>query len=154
MKITHDTPDLLVLEDVPWMLGILFVAMVLIPVGVGLTMLLSGEWTGIFVALGGAAFGGIFFAAFVRRTRLVLDRKAGMAELKRRSVLGLKTWTWRLDEIDRAWAESSMSQKSTTSRPVLILTTGARQAINPVYSSGQGAARATTAINRWLGRNP
>jgi hypothetical protein len=152
MKTTLEQPDLLVLEDVPWILGAVFVAVILIPVGIGTAMVLNGEATGLLVALGGAAFGAIFFAAFVRRTRLVLDRAAGLAELKRRSVFGLKAWTWRLDEIDRAWVESSTSDGSTTYRPVLILASGEHQPITPVYSSGQGAHRATTAITRWLGR--
>ncbi len=35
MKVVEDSPGRLVLEDVPWILGAVFAAMILLPVGIG-----------------------------------------------------------------------------------------------------------------------
>lgn len=151
VKVIHETPEMLVLEDIPWLLGIGLIAFTLVPIGIGIAMVMSGEFWGLAVALGGGSFAALFFAVFVRRTRLVLDRPGDRAELKRRTVLGTKVWEWQLSEIDRAVSESSYSDGSTTYRPALTFKKGGAQAINPVYSNGRGTSRAVTAINGWLG---
>jgi hypothetical protein len=150
MKTRIDTADLLLLEDVPWLLGAGISALILTIIGVGTSMVLSGNLAGLAVGLFGGLFGGIFFAAFVRRTRLELDRRTGIVDLRRRTVFGTRSWLFRLDNVERAYIEESHGDDSTTYRPMLILRDGRRQPINPVYSSGQGAARAVNAINRWL----
>lgn len=151
MKVTHDSPQMLVIEDVPWLLATALSAAALLPVGIGLAMLMRGEWTGLLVGTGGFAFGALFLAVFVRRTRLILDLAQGMAELKRRSVLGTKVWTWTLAEIEGARIEESSSDGSTTCRPVLMLRGGGREPVTPVYTSGRAPARMVEAINSWLG---
>ena len=150
MKIRIDSPDLLLLEDVPWLIGAGISALILIIVGIATDMVLSGNLAGLALGLFGVAFGGLFFAAFVRRTRLELDRRSGIVDLRRRTMLGTRSWLFRLDNVERAYVEESHGDDSTTYRPMLILRDGRRQPINPVYSSGQGAARAAHAINDWL----
>jgi hypothetical protein len=156
VKVTFRDADVLVLEHVPWVLGVTLVTVTLVIVTVGLVLSLGGPWPGLAIAAGGAVFGGLFCGVFIRRTRLVLDRRAGIAELKRRTVLGTKVSSWPLVSLARATVEESRDSesRSVTRRPVLLFADGSREPVNPVYVSGGGAARTAATINDWLGVGP
>lgn len=154
MKITSDTPDLLVIDDRPILLGIGLGVFILIFVGVGLAVLLDGIWAGlIFIIVGGGLGLGAFWA-FVRRVQLVFHRPEGWVELRRRNLFGGSRVRHRLDEIDRAEIEETTSSDGGSLwRVVLVIDRGQSVGRHPVtlaYSNGIGHQLIAEAINRWL----
>ncbi len=159
MKITRDTPDQLILENKPWVIGALMIFMFVVFTGAGLMAIASGEilFGALFALLGGGVSAGCF-AAFVRRTMVIFDRPGGTINLRRKGVFGMTDVTHELRHLDRAVVQTSHStdsdgHSSTTHRCAIILNGGMSAGTHPltlVYSSGSGADRAADAINRWL----
>lgn len=154
MKVTTDTPDLLIVEDRPILLALGLVVFILVFVGIGLGLTLAGEWYGILFALAGGGAGFAAFWGFVRRVQVVFHRPEGYVEIRRRNIFGGSTVRHRLDEIDHAEIEESRSSDSgPTYRAVLVVARGQSAGRHPVtlaYSSGSGHRRAADAINAWL----
>lgn len=153
MKIAQDTPDELVIDNVPWVTSVLLIAFTLVFVGAGISLLLGGEWAGGLLMGGlGGGLGAIGLAAFTERTQMWADRRAGTVALRRRTLLGRSEEVRRLDEVERAVVEGSRTSKgSSVYRPALELRSGLRLPLWQAYVSGQSAGRAVEAINRWLG---
>lgn len=154
MKVTTHTPDLLIVEDRPVALALALIVFILMFVGAGLVMMLSGLWWGLLFALGGGGIGFVAFWAFVRRVQLVFHRPAGWVELRRRNLFGGSRVRHTLAEIDRAVIEESeSSENGTTYRVALVIDHGQSAGRHPVtlaYSSGDGHHRAAETINTWL----
>lgn len=154
MKITHNTPELLIIDSKPWLVGIILAAMVLVAVAIGLGMMMSGEvLTGILVAVLGGAFTGLFFAIFVRRNQLVLDRRDNRLEMRRRTLFRHTRVRHDLHHLRRAIVETSRGDKQDTHRMTLELDGGMDAGLHPftaVYTSGRGARRGADAVNGWL----
>ncbi|NNE79151.1 MAG: hypothetical protein HKN18_02665 [Silicimonas sp.] len=85
MKVVRNTPDQLIVADIPWMIGIFTVIFILIFSYIGLS---EGNLSGLFFALVGIAAGALAFVVFVRRTQVILDRPKNRLLLRSRSVLG------------------------------------------------------------------
>ncbi len=156
MKITTDTPDLLIIDDRPLFLGIILVLFILVFAAIGLGLTFSGmAWGLIFVVIGGGMGFGLFWA-FVRRVQVVFHRPDGYVEFRRRNIFGASRVRHALHEIDRAEIEESHSSEGgTTWRVVLVIERGqsvGRHPITLAYSSGTGHHETAAAINRWLGR--
>lgn len=154
MKITSDTPDLLVIDDRPLFIGIALGVFILIFVGIGLAMLLDGLWAGlIFIIVGGGLGLGAFWA-FVRRVQVVFHRPEAWVEFRRRNLFGGSRVRHRLDEIDRAEIEETTSSEGNVlARVVLVIERGqsvGRHPITLAYSSGSAHLHIAEAINRWL----
>jgi hypothetical protein len=153
VKVTTDTPDLLIVEDRPLLLGIMLILFILIFVGIGLATIFSGEpWGMIFIVIGGG-LGFAAFWAFVRRVQLVFHRPQGYVEFRRRNVFGGGKVRYELAEIDRAEVEQSQSSDSSTYRVVLVIEKGQSTGRHPVtlaYSSGTGHHWIAQKINNWL----
>lgn len=152
MKIARDTHEELVIDNVPWITSILLICFTLVFVGVGISLLLNGEWAGGLMMGGlGGGLGLIGVAAFSERTQLWADRRAGTVALRRRTVFGRTEELRRLDEVERAVVEGSTTSKGgSVYRPALVLRSGMRLPLWQAYVSGQSAGRAVEAINRWL----
>tara|TARA_R110002072_G_scaffold82776_3_gene188365 strand:+ start:351 stop:749 length:399 start_codon:yes stop_codon:yes gene_type:complete len=124
MKITHNAPDLLIIDSKPWPVGIILVGMVLVVVGYGLETLLNGDtFTGLTTVLLGGGIGGLFIAIFVRRNQLVLDRRD-------------KQDTHRMTLELNGGMDAGLHP------------------FTEVYTSGRGAQRAADAVNGWLALRP
>jgi len=157
MKTRHNTPDRLILERQPWVLGIGLILFTLIFVGAGIAIALAGEWQGLFMALIGGAMGVVGFGAFVRRTQIIFDVPAGSVTIRRRNVFGFHEEAHPLTAVDRAEVQTSRSGDSNTHRPALVMWGDYDPtyiAIVPVYASGRGARRAVIEINSWLDARP
>lgn len=154
MKVTTDTPDLLIVEDRPVILAIALTAFILIFIGAGIAVVMAGEWWGLIFLLGGGGFGFAAFWAFVRRVQVVFHRPEGYVEFRRRNIFGGSRVRHALAEVDRAEVEESRSSDSgPTYRVVLVFERGQSAGRHPVtlaYSSGSGHQRAAEAINDWL----
>lgn len=161
MKILEHTPDRLVIEENPVLLGCILAIAILIPAAIGLAMLASGGLDGFWM-LGVAAFFGIPFVVFLRRVRVIFDRSAGTVIIRTASLLGQSEAHAALADIRKIEVETSISQSdsqgrqnsvSYTHRAVLHLPDRVVP-LTEVYSGGNGAELTAETIRLWLGRDP
>jgi hypothetical protein len=154
MKVTTDSPELLVVENRPVLLALGLTLFILAFIAVGMAMMLAGEWWGLLVALFGGGIGFAAFWGFVRRVQVVFHRPEAYVEVRRRDIFGGSRVRHALAEIDRAEVEESYSSDSgPTYRVVLVVARGQSAGRHPVtqaYSSGAAHHRAAEAINSWL----
>ena len=159
MKVAHNTPDQLILDDRPWLLGGLLVLLILIFAGFGLQALLAGRGAGL-LGLAGAALWGVALVVFVRRTTVTFDRGAGQITRHVKSLRRATTTLWPLSGVSKADIETRLSRNSgkhgkgrvtPMHRPVLHWTDGSPATpLMEVYVNGDGASETAAAINRWL----
>lgn len=157
MQVITETPDQLVLEDRPWLLGSLLALGILTFLGLALGLFSTSAWLSLGFGLA-AALLGLCFVVFVRRVRAIFDRRAGALVIRTRSLLGETEKTLALSDITGATVETSRSYStntngrgstSVTHRPVLSTRTGPVP-LTQVYSSGSGAETVVAAVSRWL----
>lgn len=149
MKVTTDTPDLLIVEDRPVILALALTAFILIFIAVGLTVMMAGEWWGIVFALVGGGVGFAAFWGFVRRVQVVFHRPEGHVEFRRRNIFGGSRLRHARAEVE----ESRSSDDGPTYRVVLVIEHGQSAGRYPVtlaYLSGSAHRRVAAAINSWL----
>lgn len=153
MKVIRKTPNQLIVEERPWVIGILLVIAMLVPIGIGLAMLFDGAWLGLMVVLS-AAFPLLFIFIFVRRVQVVFHRSEGWVEIRRQTLRDQTAVRHELSEIERASVQSSStSDGADTHRIVLHIPKGQSKGIHPLtqyYASGSGSHRVADAINDWL----
>ncbi len=156
MKITTDTPDLLIVEDRPILLGLGLIVFIMIFVGVGIGLMLAGEGWGIVFALLGGGLGLLAFWAFVRRVQVVFHRPDDWVEFRRKNLFGGARVRHKLSDIGRAEIETSHgSEGGVTYRVVLVFDRGQSVGRHPVtlaYSSGSSHHLVEAKINDWLGK--
>lgn len=153
MKVTTDTPELLIIDDRPVLIGILMILFTLVFLGAGIAILLQGELMGLFFAAFGGGMGLLFFVVMVRRVQLVCHRPEGWVEIRRRSLFGAGKVRYPLTEVSRAVLESTFSDGTPVHRVALEFDTGqsaGRHLLSETYVSGSSRGRAVEAINRWL----
>lgn len=154
MKVTTNTPDLLIVEDRPVLLAIMLIVFTLVFLGAGLALVASGEWWGLVFAGFGGGMGLLFFGIFVRRVQVVFHRPGRYVEVRRKNVFRSSKVRHDLGEISRAVVESSRSSEGgMTYRVTLVIDAGQSVGLHPVtfaYSSGGGHAVAAATINDWL----
>lgn len=154
MKVTTDTPDLLIVDDRPLLIGIALGLFILLFVGVGLAITLSGEPVGLIFAFIGGGLGFGAFWAFVRRVQVVFHLPDHYVEFRRRNLFGGTNVRHDLGEIDRAEIEQTRSSEGgTLYRVVLVIEQGQSTGRHPVtlaFSNGSSHHRIAEAINRWL----
>lgn len=161
MKIAHNTPDQLILDDRPWLLGGLLVLLILIFAGFGLQALLAGRGAGL-LGLAGAALWGVALVVFVRRTTVTFDRQSGQITRLVKSLRRATTTQWPLGSVSKADIETRLSRNSgkrgkgrvtPMHRPVLHWTDGSPATpLMEVYVNGDGAGQTAAAINTWIAR--
>ena len=155
MKVTNDTPDLLIVDDKPVLLGIALILFILVFAGIGLGVTLSGEWLGLVFSLVGGGLGLGAFAVFVRRVQVVFHRPEGYVEFRRRNLFGGRSERFALGDVARAEIEESRSTENGPTWRVVVVIDGGhgparREPVTIAYSNGRGHHRAADAINRWL----
>ena len=153
MKISHDTPDLLVLDDIPWITGLLMSGFILAFVGPGILLMLDGEWQGIMLIGVGGGIGALAFFGLVRRTQLIFDRPAGRVTLRTRTLRAYRETVFRLSDVSRARLQAHYSDNSKMYRLAIEISDGPDQGVHPttpVYTNGKGPHRAEEIINIWL----
>ena len=161
MKITEETPDTLRLDYIPWGISLALVAFVLLFVGVGIAALARGDWgSGFWTILFGGGIGGVALVLFAERTQFVASRPAGTVALRRRTLRGFAEERRPLTDIAGAVVEVTRRdvgdrhvrsrRNAVISRPALVLTDGSHLPLRAAYATGDDAARAVAAIERWL----
>lgn len=155
MKVIHRTDTLLMIEDQPWLIGVLMIVMALIFAFGGMALLVSGElFGGLMMVLVGVGVPVLIGALMVQRVRLTFDRAAGTVTRTRRSVLGLTQSTYALDRLEGARVGVSTDSDGSTYRTELDL----RDPVETVpfttyYTSGGRPDEMARAVNDWLGHS-
>lgn len=152
MKVIHRTDDLLMIEDRPWLIGIMMIVMALVFAFGGMAILASGEvFGGLMMLLIGVGVPLLIGALMVQRVRLTFDRSAGTVTRTRRSVLGLTQTTHPLDRLDRARVGVSTDSDGTTYRMELQLRDPPEMVpFTSYYTSGRKPEMMAQVVNDWL----
>lgn len=153
MKVVHRSEQLLIVEDQPWLIGVLMIVMALVFAVGGMALLASGEvFGGLMMLLIGVGVPVLIGALMVQRVRLTFDRSAGTVTRTRRSVLGLTQTTHALDRLDRARVGASSDSDGTTYRMELDLRDPPETLPFTTYhTSGRRPEEMARAVNDWLG---
>lgn len=150
MKITERSDGALVLEDRPWVMGLVLSGMALFSVFVTWEGLFGGE--GWAVALTGLILLGCAIAAMrvaIRRVRLTLDPAARIATLDIRDRQGHRREEWPLDRLKPAIVEVRRDEGETY-RLALCFTDRKPLPMTSYFSGGRGPERAKDRLNAWL----
>ena len=153
MKIKTDTPDLLIVEDTPWLFAIMVTIMTLVFIGIGMGLVFSGEWMGLFFAVIGGGLGLLFFFLIVRRVQVVFYRPEGWVEIRRANVLRRATVRHQLDEVSRAIVQRTSGDSGDLHRVTLEIDHGESAGQHPLtiaYSNTGDHHGVARAINDWL----
>lgn len=154
MKVIRNTPDHLILEETPWILGIAMVGFILSFVGPGLFLVVSGDWMGLFFAGVGGGLGFMALAVFVQRIQLILDRRAGTLTLRHATILRYIQEVIPLTHLQGAELESRVGSKGRRLvRAELVLSSGTgtrRLPVTEVWTNGGGPGRTVASVNAWL----
>ncbi len=156
MKIKLNSANILVAEEMPWLIAIMLVLFIFAFVALGLGIAFDGVWEGLLFALMGGGLGFAALCVFVERLQVILDAREGLITLRRRTVLKYEQKVLPLDALLRAEAQWTTSRKDgrtrNLSRPALVVTEDGAEKIYPVtqvYSNGPGTERLVNAINDW-----
>lgn len=161
MQVIEETPARLVLEEKPWVLGIVLIIGILILLALTLGLRRESGWLSFGFGLG-ALLLAVCFVVFVQRVIVIFDRAAGALVIRTRNLMGQGERTLALSEVSGAEVETSRSTStsnngsrttSVTHRTVIATRSGPVPLTN-VYSSGSGAENNAAAINRWLVASP
>ncbi|QYK42642.1 MAG: hypothetical protein KF887_05910 [Paracoccaceae bacterium] len=155
MRVRQDTPERLVLEDRPWVMGIAMAGGVLIFVAVAITTLAEAPWLAVGMLGGAALFGGIG-AVLIRRSIAIFDRAAGAMVWREVRIGATREETVALRDIRAAVVQTGSTGGSGATTRRCALRVDGRAEVLPltvVYSSGSGAVQAAEAVNRWLAGN-
>ncbi|MGB5559221.1 MAG: hypothetical protein WBN04_14565 [Paracoccaceae bacterium] len=153
MKVKHNDPDLLIVEERPWVLGVILGGGALVLFWVGMVRLIALELAGFaYIAMG--LFLLLFLYLFVRRVQVVFHRPEGWVEIRQRTLTRYDRIRHDLAEIERAMVQTSNSgDGGPTHRVALVIPEGQSKGKHPLtsyYAGGSGADSATKAINGWL----
>ena len=160
MHILESSPRRLILEDRPWVLGIVLMLAILLPLFLALVTWRESLWLAFAMVLMAARFG-MAFVIFVRRVIVIFDRDADAVLIRTVSLFGRSDATHALSRVSRASVETSINRStssggrtSTTSRTHRTVLHIAEKIVplTQVYSGGDGADRMAAAINDWLRR--
>ncbi|MFT7593134.1 MAG: hypothetical protein ACI8R4_000446 [Paracoccaceae bacterium] len=154
MKVTRNTPDQLIVADTPWLIGLMMIFFIMVFVGAGMAMVLSGDMLGLLFIIVGGGLGIGAFAAFVRRVQVILDRPTDSITIRARTLFGYSEVRHKLSSLSRAVLQSTTSSKGNTlHRPALVLDQGMSAGDHPIvktYANTGGAAHIVKAVNTWL----
>lgn len=151
MSVKRNTPDQLIVADIPWFMGLGLTLVILIFVGVGLSIVTSGDWTGIMFIVIGGGVGALAFIGFVRRVQVIFDRSTDQITVRRQSVFGYSEDIHRLSELKGVTLEESRSTKGALLYRPTLLMNGDRVPIVESYTNTRGPQRLAQAIEDWLG---
>lgn len=168
MKITANSPDLLIIEEIPWFIAIMLGLFTLLSAAIGLLVLSQTLVGGLVFLIVGGGMGLAAIGVFVERLQLILDARADTVLLRSRTIFRHREEVFPLSDLLGATGESTLSGRDTDDpsrarrrlyRPSLVLTDGREgggQVLHPIteiYDSGRGAATMVRAINDWLERH-
>ena len=165
MKITANSPDLLIIEEMPWFIAIMLSLFTLLFAGIGLLVMPETLVGGLVFLLVGGGMGLAGVGVFVERLQLILDARAGTAILRSRTIFRHRETVLHLSDVIRATGESTLSGSAVDTdpsrvrrklhRPSLVLRDGSGDApllhpITEIYDSNRSSTETVRTINDWL----
>ncbi|MEO9514580.1 MAG: hypothetical protein ABJH45_02375 [Paracoccaceae bacterium] len=165
MKVIENTTDRLLLRKIPWIMGSLFVAIMVIVANALWRSIQTDGWQAEGVMSLTITLCSIMVAVvvFIRYDELVLDRKYGTIQFRHISVFQRKSEELDLSLLESASIQTHYGQADSVRsyRLVLILKdhpdrdsrthpTKDIRPPNPVYSTGKDAKMTAEIINTWL----
>jgi len=158
MRVVETSPRRLILEDRPWVLGIILILAILLPLLLALATWRDAPWLAFAMGLVAALFGAAF-VAFVRRVIVIFDRDAGTVVIRTASTLGQSESTHALADISQAKVETVINRStgssgrtsagSQTHRTILQMSDEVVP-LTQVHSAGDSALLMAATINLWL----
>jgi len=150
MKVMHDTYEVLILEDRPWVFGIMMIAVALIMAAASMHNLADGH-RGPGIASGLFALAMILmFPLFIRRAMLTFDRVSGTITLTKRSTRKQTTQEFALSDLQGAEVLTSTNSDGDEFHSVRLHVGEASVPFTDTASSGDDAAEMADTINAWL----
>lgn len=143
------------MDDVPWIRSVLIVLITLYVIFMGFSEYADGRKMGLYIVGFGLVGGAVFFALFVVRYQVVLDRAQDVLIKRQRSVFGYRERRFELAQVSHAEVEESKdSDGGKMFAPVLVLkdgTSGKRVRLVDYQTTGWGPPALVEEINAWLG---
>jgi hypothetical protein len=169
MKAIENTPDRLVLRDVPLGPGLLLLVVALFPMLWGWALFRAGEAAGglVLVGIGLLLLFGCF-GVFVKVHRITLDRQRNTVEITETGILGRSRQAHLLKDLHGATLQSMLIKRKPGDRAdhgrnpppeprvwraALVHRNGHAVPLTEVYGSQKTAEAAAALINGWFG-NP
>lgn len=147
MTVLRNLPSQLILAHAPWLFGGGLIVCIVACAAAGLTLLFSGETTGLLALFLGTCVPLAIFAMAIKRDQVIFDAAKDTVTLQRRTLFHYRRHTLPLDDIRRVEVEDF----SDTHRPTLTFhTTATPYPLVEAYTSGNGPHRAADTINTWL----
>ncbi len=150
MKVVHDTYDVLIIEDRPWVFGIFMILFTLLLAWTSMETYADGRH------IPGLAFGLsavvliLVFPLFIRRSMLTLDRVRQRVTLTKRSTRSQTSKTFSLTDFHGAEVLRSKNNDGDEFFYVELFIGGDYIPFTDTASSGDGAAEMAETINAWL----
>jgi len=167
VKITRITDDTLVLDEKPWFLGMVFIALILGFAAAALDFFANDELRRGFVFLGCAAFVFWFFYRYVVHTQVIFERCQNLIRLRRTSIRGRTETTLPLDRVQGAVVETDRTSEQDRHRVALVLISpdqprlalalsspDTHRPLSETFTPGPEAKSLAETINTWLARRP
>lgn len=153
MKITRNTPDLLVIDHYPLLLTLALGGFMLLFAGVAFDGLRMGNWflVVLMLVLSVALWFVIRIAA--TRVRLVFDRGTGLLTIRQKSTKGLQEWRHPLDTIGQARVATQQGESDTYRLEIHFasgMDAGFAHPVTESFSSDTRTHTAAKVINTWL----
>jgi hypothetical protein len=152
MKVISQSGTQLVLEDRPWLIGILMIVMVIAFLGGSLAMFSFGQiFGGLIMGLVGTGVPLLIFVLMVQRVRLTFDRASNQLIRTRKSVFGLTEKSYALSRLSHAFVSVSHGDDGNTYRLELKLSDPDEVVPFTTYhTSGGKPERLSNEVNAWL----
>lgn len=156
MKVISRSATQLVIEDRPWLIGILMIAMLIAFLGGSLFMFSIGEILGGSVmGLVGVGVPLLIFVLMVQRVRLTFDQVGGQLTRTRKSIFGLTEKSYALNRLSHAFVSVSHGDDGNTYRLELKLSEPDEVVPFTTYhTSGGRPERLCNEVNAWLKGKP
>lgn len=154
MKVTQNSSDLLVLDHVPWLMGLGMIFMMVTFLGIGVVLIMDETWAGLIFAAS-SLIPLLFLVKFTARVQVIFDRAGDQVTLRRRDFLGFTEDRLPLSsihhaEIERDESRDSDGNQSVTYRPILTLNNGEIRPLIRVYSNLYRMDQMVEEVNDWL----
>ncbi|MEJ6397372.1 hypothetical protein [Yoonia sp. 208BN28-4] len=153
MKVTHNTPDMLIVDHRPVLLTVVLGVFVLIYVGVAFDGLRTGRYglVALMIFLTFAMYYMLKIAS--TRVRLTFDRAANQLTIRQKSTKGVQVWEHPLNTIGRARVNVQQGETDTYRLEIDFtsgMDAGYSHPVTTTFSSDPGVRNAADAINTWL----
>jgi hypothetical protein len=152
MKVVHRSKQLLVIEDKPWLIGLLSIATALVFLYGAMSIISEGHILGALTMIVlGVGVPLLIGALMVQRVRLTFDRDAGSVVRTRRTYRSLTYQTYALDRLTGASVGVSTDSDGTSYRTELRLKDPTEIVpFTSYYTNGPKPEEMVDVVNDWL----